>query len=178
MNSLTAFCSQHQPQSVEQVTWGALRLQVTSYLCTTLPPNALVTSVRGIVCNERAVLVVRDPDGAHIMPGGRREVGETLEQTLRREVLEETGWEIDQVHLLGVLHYHHLDPKPSDYPYPYPDFLQAIYRATPQRYLAGTRHTKGYELEASLMPGTVLDALVLSARDRIFLQAARQMACL
>jgi 8-oxo-dGTP pyrophosphatase MutT (NUDIX family) len=178
MESLTTFCSQYQPQAVEQMTWDALRLQVTSYLCARLPPNAFITSVRAIVCNEHAVLVVRDPDGAHILPGGRREVGETLEQTLRREVLEETGWEIEQLHLPGVLHYHHLDPKPADYPYLYPDFLQVIYRATPGRYLAHARHTHCYELDAFLTPLTNVDALPLSSSDRMFLIATRRMPVL
>lgn len=178
MHSLTAFCARCQPQTVEQVTWGDLRLQVTSYLCATLPPDAFITSVRAIVCNERAVLVVHDPDGAHILPGGRREAGETLEQTLRREVLEETGWEIEQLHLLGVLHYHHLDPKPADYPYPYPDFLQIIYCATLGRYFAHARHTDCYELDALLMPIAAVDALSLSSSDRKFLQEARRMMAL
>jgi 8-oxo-dGTP pyrophosphatase MutT (NUDIX family) len=44
-----------------------------------------------------------------------------LEQTVRREVLEETGWAIDPPKLLGVKHFRHLTPKPAGYSCPYPD---------------------------------------------------------
>jgi ADP-ribose pyrophosphatase YjhB (NUDIX family) len=59
------------------------------------------------------VLVVRDPHEIHILPGGRRAHGETFEQTAVREVREETGWNVGDLHLLGVKHFHHLSPKLS-----------------------------------------------------------------
>ena len=151
-----------------------MRLRVTSYCCIELPPEDLITSVRAVVCDAQQVLVVRDPVSAHILPGGRREPGETLEQTLRREVLEETGWEIDDIRMLGIKHFHHLTPKPVDYPYSYPDFLQAIYRAMPQSYLASARQTNGYELDATLVPRSVVEQLPLSASERLFLRVALQ----
>ena len=50
---------------------------------------ALVASVRVVVLKNSAVVVVRARDGfRHIIPGGRREPGETTEQTARREALE------------------------------------------------------------------------------------------
>ena len=57
------------------------------------------------------------------MPGGQREPGETLEEALRREVREESGWLIDSVSILGFIHLEHLGPKPSGYRYPSPHFL-------------------------------------------------------
>jgi ADP-ribose pyrophosphatase YjhB (NUDIX family) len=58
-------------------------------------------------------MVVRDPGSVHILPGGRRRGGESLEQTLRRELLEETGWTINQPQLLGVRHFHQFGPTPA-----------------------------------------------------------------
>ena len=50
------------------------------------------------------VLVVRDPGGQDVMPGGRLEAGESLEDALRREVAEETGWTISRLRRIGFRH--------------------------------------------------------------------------
>lgn len=175
MAALATFLMRHQPQTEEEIDWDPLRFRVTSYLCSELPPDDLITSVRALVCDTQRLLLVRDPESIHILPGGRRERNETLEQTLRREVLEETGWEIDQVALLGITHFHHLTPKPPDYAYPYPDFLHVIYRAVPQRYLADARQIDGYELEATMIPLASRDQIPISAREQMFLAAATHM---
>src|SRR5207249_3646517 len=117
---------------LEEVTvWGggSLPLRETCYLGEEIPPLDYVTSVRGLVFQGEQILVVRDPHGSHILPGGRREEGETLEATLRREILEETGCTLGAIAMLGFLHFHHLSPRPADYRYPHPDFVQLIFRA-------------------------------------------------
>jgi hypothetical protein len=37
--------------------------------------------------------------------------------------------------LEGLTPLHHLAPKPDDYPYPYPDFLQLVYVATADQFI-------------------------------------------
>jgi ADP-ribose pyrophosphatase YjhB (NUDIX family) len=172
MDALTVFLRTYPPQTEEVIAWDHLRLVATSSLCTELPPDELITSVRAIVCDGQRLLLVRDPDGVHILPGGRRERDETLEQTLCREVLEETGWEVEQVRLLGIIHFHHLTSKPPEYAYPYPDFLHVIYRAVPLRYRAEARQSDGYELGAEMVPLASREQLALSAREQMLLTAA------
>jgi len=48
------------------------------------------------------VLVVREQNGAHLWPGGRREPNETLIETAQREVLEETGWTVIDMRRLDL----------------------------------------------------------------------------
>jgi 8-oxo-dGTP pyrophosphatase MutT (NUDIX family) len=111
------------------------RLRVTSYLTGVPPPADHVRSVRCVVVRDDSVLALRDGDRAHIVPGGRRESGETLLETLQRELLEETGWTIGPPEMIGVVRLRWLDARPlflpADSPF-YPDFLWLIYTAAPR----------------------------------------------
>jgi 8-oxo-dGTP pyrophosphatase MutT (NUDIX family) len=172
MWSLANYLSKYQPQAEELVHWDELRLRVTSYLTGEIPPLALVTSVRAIVLSDESVVVVRAPEGLHLLPGGRREPGEALVDTLTREVLEETGWTIGQIQLIGFKHYHHITPKPAGYLYPYPDFLQLVYRAVAMQYLPEAREVDGYEIETMLIPVAEALRLPLVDSDHLWARAA------
>jgi 8-oxo-dGTP pyrophosphatase MutT (NUDIX family) len=163
-------------QADEQAEWPPARLRVRTYLTTKLPPLDLVSSVRALILKGDQILVVRDPIGVHILPGGRREPGETLLQTLEREVLEETGWTIRDARLIGLAHFQHLTPKPDDYRYPYPDFLHLVYVATADRYDPTQREADGYELEAGFQPLPTVEALPISQGERALLRSAIQVS--
>jgi 8-oxo-dGTP pyrophosphatase MutT (NUDIX family) len=109
---------------------GTISLQINNYLGTEPPPVKYVSSVRAIVFQGDSVLVVRQENGhAYILPGGRVEEVESLTDTLKREVMEETGWTLSQIIPLGFMYFHHLSPEPPGYRYPYPDFLWPVYTA-------------------------------------------------
>src|SRR4029078_3394269 len=121
---LEAFLAEYLPIVEERVHWGSGRdLKVRAYLSQKPPPLGYISSVRCVVIREDGVLVVKDEDGFHIFPGGRREPGESLEDTLRRGVLEETGWSLGALSLLGFLYYHDLGERPPGHRLPFPDFL-------------------------------------------------------
>lgn len=134
---LDAYLRDHETRAEGSAAWGggALLFRVTACLATVPPPLQYVTSVRSLVFRGDDVLVLSQPDGScSLLPGGRREVGEQLEDTLRREVLEETGWTLQSPVMLGFLHFHHLASRPEGYAYPYPDFLQVVYASTAAEY--------------------------------------------
>jgi ADP-ribose pyrophosphatase YjhB (NUDIX family) len=159
-------------QADEQAEWPPLRFRVRTYLATTLPPLDLVSSVCALVWQGDQIMVVRDPISVHILPGGRREPGETLMQTLHREVLEETGWAIRDARLVGLAHFQHLTPKPADYRYPYPDFLHLVYAAIADHYDQARREVGGYELESGFQPLAIVETLPISQGERALLRAA------
>ena len=151
---------------------GRMRLLVRSYLSRVEPPHALVMSARAVVLRDAHVLVMRNRDSTHILPGGRLERGETPEAALRRELLEETGQEVVEFEQLGFMWLHHQTPKPADYPYVYPDFFWPIYRAE-----AGPGRVPGpvagdYELEATFRSYDDVRRLELTPAERCYLEAA------
>jgi ADP-ribose pyrophosphatase YjhB (NUDIX family) len=181
MSDLASFLAQQQPLTEETVTWHRdhMQFRLTNYLSRKLPPLDYITSVRGVIFQRDQrdqgdqVLVVRDPERVHILPGGRLEKGESFLQTLEREVLEETGWTIHTISLLGFKHFQHLNPQPDNYPYPYPDFLQAIYTAQTGTYIPGARRTDDYELDAFLYPIADITQLDLPPGEIAYLAAAQ-----
>lgn len=63
------------------------------------------------------------------LPGGHVEVGETPEETARREAYEETGATLGPLHLLAYQRLRLLGPQPAQYKYPYPESYQVFYWA-------------------------------------------------
>jgi 8-oxo-dGTP pyrophosphatase MutT (NUDIX family) len=181
---LETFLQRHAACDETTAVWSGLRLRVTSYLSQELPPLGLVTSVRCVLLRiakagsgMHEVLVVREQNGAHLWPGGRREPHETLNETAQREVLEETGWTVTGMRMLGFVRYHHLTPRPDGYQYPYPDFLQVIFAGHahtfhPQRMLAAEVLEKEHVLSTEFVPVDAVGALPVAAAHLLFLKAA------
>ncbi|SET54343.1 ADP-ribose pyrophosphatase YjhB, NUDIX family [Salinibacillus kushneri] len=65
-------------------------------------PLILTGSVVLILNENNELLLQQRIDGGWGLPGGLMELGESLENTARREVKEETGLNIDRLELLGV----------------------------------------------------------------------------
>ena len=97
------------PESVspDVLHWAkeALRVSRLDLKGTEAPPaNSLVPAVAAAVMNEgREILLIRRRDSEKwAMPGGTMELAESLEACLRREILEETGLEIEVAGIVGT----------------------------------------------------------------------------
>lgn len=156
----------------ENATWGDTGLEIRWYLDVAPPPLSLVTSVRTVLFHDRMVMVLQDGDQRlHVVPGGRREPGETIEATLRREVLEETGWTVASFQPLGFAVFRHLTPRPDDYPYPYPDFVHLLFVAEAAEQVAEAQAGE-YEVSSAFCPVDQAFALPLTHEQATLLDAA------
>ncbi|RNL77642.1 NUDIX domain-containing protein [Nocardioides marmorisolisilvae] len=73
------------------------------------PANSLVPAATVFVQDDagRVLLVQRSDNGLWALPGGGMEIGETLSGAAEREVLEETGYRVRVVDVVGI----YSDPK-------------------------------------------------------------------
>ena len=161
---LHRFLASLKPLATVEIFWSrsGQRFSVASYLSTRLPPAEFITSVRAVVSHDGKLVALRNPDGVHLMPGGRLERGETYEQALAREVFEETGLRLHGPRQIGFLHLRHLTPKPDAFEYPYPDMIHLVYTATG----LGTplaADPDGWEQELALV--SIADARQLKGND-------------
>ena len=70
------------------------------------PPHITVAAI--VEREGRFLLVEEEIDGERVLnqPAGHLEPGETLEQAVQRETLEETGWRIRPTAIGGIYQYH------------------------------------------------------------------------
>ena len=172
---LVDFLTDQVPLAESWPVWddGRLPLRQHTYLSPLLPPDELITSVRAIIFRGDAVMVIQDhKDDPYVVPGGRRDPGETILQTLHREVKEETGWSITDRGLLGFVHYHHLGPKPPGHPYAYPDFVHAIYTAVADAYHPHALLPDPYVTHSAFQPIHEVLAFDIKASQTILLETA------
>ena len=174
---LKAFLQGRSPLVVEQQDWpgGGIELRQSrgtySLTGSGFPPESLVTSVRALLTRGSQIMVVRDPDGEHILPGGRVDEGEEFLEALVRELLEEIGWSVRGAPvLIGMFHFHIHSPKPEGYSYPYPDFLQLRYTAEAGRFNPEAMEIGGYELDSEFRTGLEVQRLPLSLGEAALLQ--------
>lgn len=66
--------------------------------------NSIVVAVTAFVQDEagRLLMIRRTDSGKYSIPGGGQEFGETISQTVVREVKEETGIDVEVTDLIGV----------------------------------------------------------------------------
>jgi ADP-ribose pyrophosphatase YjhB (NUDIX family) len=170
------FLSTMTPIAEEEIAWlkGTIRLQLRVYLTRELPALEYVTSVRAVLMSDGGCAVLRNADGVHVLPGGRREPGETLGATLLREIREETGCSVEWAEPFALMHFRHLTEKPPNYPYPYPDFVQAVFiaRGRPE---AGPADPDEYEAAVEFASLSRLAAIDLPAYQRLLVASGLRM---
>jgi 8-oxo-dGTP diphosphatase len=171
--SVAAFLAGLVPACREEIVWRRkdpqpVRLEASTFLTRRRPPSAGVSSARAIVLVGEQVVVVRDPESVHVIPGGRLEAGETPARAARREALEETGWRLGRLRYLGFRHLRSLAP-PGD---PTFEVLQAVYVGAGLSQDEGARDREGYELGWQLVPVGEALALPLTGGERALLRAA------
>ncbi|MDO8659321.1 MAG: NUDIX domain-containing protein [Candidatus Parcubacteria bacterium] len=83
--------------------WIETQNKLTFVLSKNLPKKIKMTAVKCVIFRGNKILMTKVPRGWDI-PTGHIEKGETPEEAIKREVMEETGTVLKKFHLLGYLH--------------------------------------------------------------------------
>jgi 8-oxo-dGTP pyrophosphatase MutT (NUDIX family) len=124
----------HTPVGSIEADWPAGRVRISTYLGQVDLPTEIPQRVRCLVTEGPTVLVTWDIHGsADCLPGGGAEPGESVCDTARREVWEETAWHIDPdtIRVLGWMHIESFAPPHPDHPFPHPDGFMVVVHARP-----------------------------------------------
>lgn len=111
------------------IPWLPQPNEINLILDETLPPRHLITSAFALAFHEGSFLMTKLHERGWDIPGGHIDPGETPEETMRREVMEEAAVELENVWMLGYQQIRLLGEVPVDYRSPHPDSYQVFYIA-------------------------------------------------
>lgn len=94
-------------ENTRYVNWGGHNVKLTWIPSNTLPELHLVTSVHGVCLDNNKVLLVQIKDRGYNLPGGHIENGESPEEALRRECMEEGCIQCGSTSLIGMIKVSH-----------------------------------------------------------------------
>ena len=100
-------------------SWGSgaeIYFEATEHL----PPRELTCVAGGFVFYQDKLVLANIPGRGWEVIGGRIDIGETAEETFRREAEQQIGVTFSKVKMLGVIRIQHTGPEPPNCPYPYP----------------------------------------------------------
>ncbi len=171
-DDLAEFLSPLKAFEEETQFWESFgTVRIDCYLTEETPPTRHVTSARAVVIDDDRVLLVQDRDGVHIIPGGKLEPGETPEEAMRRELIEETGWSLVFCAPIGVLHFTHVRPTDEGQTIQ-PDFLQVVYAAIPGRYHLELMEKDGYEIGSEFVSIDQVRQMSLGTGQETYIEIA------
>ncbi len=177
LESAARLLETHTPVATVEEQWSA-PMRLSAYLGDVDLPTEIPGRVRCLVTDGETVLITWDAAGPKCLPGGGAKPGETVVETARREVWEETGWWIDpeSVETLGWIHVESLVEAGDAPRYPHPDDFHKVVTARPSHPDEGHEDwvdTEGHVDRSEFVPLDLIPGAVLANPvERAFLYRA------
>lgn len=90
--------------STQNIDWKGKNFTVSWIKTNSIKEFNPITQVYGVCFNDKNEILIsrRSKDGAWIIPGGTPEKEETIEETLKREMIEEVDVKVKNIKVLGA----------------------------------------------------------------------------
>jgi ADP-ribose pyrophosphatase YjhB (NUDIX family) len=129
--------------------------------------NTLVPAASAIITNEQGEILLhrRSDNNLWALPGGTMEIGESIRQTVIREVQEETGLSIEPERIVGI----YSDPK-HIIEYADGEVRQEFSICFACRIIGGKLHTSNESFELAFFPSQNLEQCDMHESTRLRIQ--------
>jgi len=130
-------------------------------------PNSLVPAASAIVTNAQGEILLhrRSDNDLWALPGGAMELGESILQTVRREVREETGLDVEPLRVVGI----YTDPR-YVVEYSNHEVRQQFSICFHCRVVGGELHVSSESTELKFIPSDSIDDLAMHSSNRLRIQ--------
>jgi 8-oxo-dGTP pyrophosphatase MutT (NUDIX family) len=130
-----------------EISWLPKPSEGRLYITDELPPLDVCRTVFGLAFDGIRVLLTCLKDRDWDIPGGRIDPGETPQQAVVREVLEETFVQVEVIGLIGIQELELFGPRPEKYRWSYPLSVQVYFLCRITKFLSFKKNKESSERE-------------------------------
>ncbi len=158
-----------------EITWLPKPAEGRLYITDELPPLELCRTAFGFAFNGDQVLMTRLKNRDWDIPGGKIDVGETPQQTVVREVLEETFVQVEVIELVGIQEVELLGPRPENFQWIYPLSVQVYFLCRISKLMPFRKNKESYE-RGFLDPDYAREIPTMRNHEEIYEEALRRVS--
>jgi 8-oxo-dGTP pyrophosphatase MutT (NUDIX family) len=157
------------------ISWLPVPGEGRLYITDELPARELCRTAFGFAFNGDKVLMTRLKNRDWDIPGGKIDPGETPQQTVVREVLEETFVQVEVIELIGIQEIELFGARPENFQWSYPLSIQVYFLCRISKLLPFRKNKESFE-RGFLDPDYAREIPTMRNHEEIYEEALRRIS--